>query len=96
MKKVIIVVGIAAACIFGLFKAVDYMQTKDRAHWQREEERLRNGPCSDTSTLIATTAGSPSSASCVNRLHRMHVQPVTQSGEEVGAVVFCECERTER
>ena len=51
-------------------------------------------PCTDQSWLLATTAGSPSHAVCPNQRHRMHVQvATTSSNEEVGALVFCECQR---
>lgn len=88
-----VVTSAVLALVAVFFKAADYTQTRNQEQWRREEEYRRNGPCSDTSTLIATTAGSPSSVSCENRSHRMRVQPVTRSGEEIGAVVFCECER---
>lgn len=49
--------------------------------------------CQDSATLVATTAGSPNGATCPNRHHRMRVVPATLAGEEIGATVFCECER---
>lgn len=53
-----------------------------------------NAPCVDESTLIATTTGSPNNFKCWNKHHRMHVQVTTTSShEEIGALVFCECER---
>lgn len=60
-----------------------------------EEQRLEwEGPCKDMSWLLATTAGSPSAATCPNKLHWMHVQVASQSSSEEGtAVVFCACER---
>lgn len=51
-------------------------------------------PCHDESELLATTTGSPNSMKCPNRFHRMKVQvATTPSHEEIGALVFCECER---
>lgn len=53
-----------------------------------------NEPCADKASLLATTAGSPSYMTCPNKLHRMRVQvATTSSNEEIGALVFCECER---
>lgn len=60
---------------------------------KKDEEKQFNGPCRDASTLVATTAGSPNYSVCTNRLHRMHVEPVTRAGEEIAALVFCKCER---
>lgn len=60
-----------------------------------QRERDWNEPCHDVSTLVATTTGSPDSFECPNKLHRMRVAASTKSGEEVGAVVFCECVRAE-
>lgn len=51
-------------------------------------------PCTDMSWLLATTAGSPNQAACPNKSHRMRVQvATTPSQEEIGALVFCECQR---
>jgi len=67
-------------------------------HAQRVEEDQRvheatYGTCHDQSWLLATTAGSPDSARCPNVHQRMRVQvATTASHEEVGALVFCECQ----
>lgn len=59
-----------------------------------DAEKAWNGPCADVSTLLATTAGSPSEQTCPNKHHHMHVQVASKpSNEEFGALVFCECER---
>jgi hypothetical protein len=51
-------------------------------------------PCRDESRLLATTTGSPSAFACPNRLHRMRVEVSRAvAGEEIGALVFCECKR---
>lgn len=61
----------------------------------QEEAREWNAPCRDESVLLATTAGSPNSFTCPNRLHKMRVQVATApSNEEAAAIVFCECQRT--
>ena len=63
---------------------------------RREEKQAEldwNGPCRDQSTLLATTAGSPSTFICSNKQHRMQVQIATHpSNEEAAALVFCKCE----
>lgn len=51
--------------------------------------------CRDESRLVATTAGSPNGFECPNREHRMRVELKTMSGEEIAALVVCECERLE-
>lgn len=58
-------------------------------------ECVRNSPCQDSSTLLATTAGSPDAFSCDNKNHRMRAETVTKAGEEIGALVICECIRPE-
>ena len=60
--------------------------------WKRQKQEAWEEPCHDTSTLLATTAGSPNAFACPNKHHKMHVQiSTTSSNEEVGALVFCEC-----
>ncbi len=62
----------------------------ERARLADEE---RNGPCKDSATLLATTAGSPNYHVCPNRRHRMRIQIASApSNEEFGAVAFCECQ----
>lgn len=64
------------------------------AKQERGRRELREGPCSDQSTLLATTSGSPSSFTCPNKLHEMQVQVATHpSSEEAAALVFCKCGR---
>jgi hypothetical protein len=61
---------------------------------QEREQREWEAPCHDEAVLAATTAGSPNGFKCGNKHHRMHVQvATTPSREEVGAIIFCECER---
>jgi hypothetical protein len=58
----------------------------------RERREAWVEPCRDQSTLLATTAGSPSSFECPNRQHRMRVQvATTPTNEEAAALVVCEC-----
>lgn len=67
-------------------------QRQYRHRTQLEGNEAWNAECHDTSTLVATTAGSPNSATCTNKHHRMRVEAVTKaSNEEMGAVVFCQC-----
>jgi outer membrane biosynthesis protein TonB len=69
---------------------------EDDAARQREVQRQKewNEPCHDQSVLLATTAGSPNSLECPNKLHKMHVQvQTTKSNEEAAALVFCECQK---
>jgi hypothetical protein len=61
------------------------------AHARCVKDLQLNGPCLDTSTLVATTAGSPNGFSCSNKLHRMKVETKVIAGEEIGALVFCQC-----
>jgi hypothetical protein len=56
-----------------------------------DRERRRNELCLDDTVLLATATGSPSRHTCSNKLHRARVQPMTLSGEKIGAIVFCEC-----
>lgn len=58
---------------------------------QREADEAWEGRCLNHATLVATTAGSPSEQQCWNKHHRMRVEAATKSGEEIGAVIFCEC-----
>lgn len=57
----------------------------------RDKAAYNSDMCFNTSILLATTTGSPSFATCSNKRHKMRVEPVTKSGEEIGALVFCEC-----
>lgn len=68
-------------------------QESNEGAMSRYRQKKWTEPCHDESTLVATTSGSPNSTECLNRNHRMHVEPVTRSGEEIGALVFCKCER---
>jgi len=63
-----------------------------------ERERIRKleweRPCADDASLLATTAGSPNSLTCTNKYHRMRFEVQhARSGEEIGVLVVCECER---
>jgi len=65
----------------------------DQQIQEEYEQKLYNGPCSDTSAIIATTVGSPSQFQCPNKHHKMHIQIASApSKEEFGAVAFCECQ----
>lgn len=68
-------------------------RSPERAAVDRQRERDWNEVCHDEATLVATTSGSPNSHECPNRMHKMRVTVATKAGEEIGAVVFCECER---
>jgi hypothetical protein len=68
----------------------------DRLRAERTMREAWEGPCADTSWLLATTAGSPDHATCPNKHQRMRVQVATHpSNEEAAALVFCECDRTD-
>jgi hypothetical protein len=58
----------------------------------REAREAWHAPCADTAVLLATTGGSPNDVRCSNKRHRMRVTPAAVSGEEVGALVACECQ----
>jgi hypothetical protein len=71
-----------------------YEQERRTKEYAEEELKTWIGECHDQSWLLATTFGSPDSAKCPNRKHKMKVQLASApSHEEFGAVVFCECER---
>lgn len=57
----------------------------------RREREAWHGPCADSATLLATTGGSPNTAACPNKRHRMRSAVATAQGEEIGALVVCEC-----
>jgi hypothetical protein len=57
----------------------------------REKGIYLSDMCFNSSVLVATTTGSPNGYSCNNKHHKMRVEPVTKAGEEIGALVFCEC-----
>lgn len=96
----LLLVALGAAVILGLFTglAIHESREMDRANQRAAEDRRLEweGPCKDMSWLLATTAGSPSGATCPNKLHRMQVQVASQASNEEGmAIVFCKCEREE-
>lgn len=90
----VVIAGMGGGCLFWMIGAIDKAtdaidKATDRQH---HEERL--GPCRETATLVATTAGSPNEHTCPNVAHRMRVQvQTTATKEEVAAIVFCECVR---
>lgn len=89
MKQVmwIVVCGVAVGFLFWADKTRSL-------NLKAAEVELREGPCSDQSTLLATTSGSPSYFTCPNRLHEMQVQvATTPSNAEAAALVFCKCRR---
>lgn len=77
--------GLALVFLAGCEESETPQQKHDRLAW--------TAACSDESTLLASTSGSPNSFRCPNQRHRMRVQTATAAGEEIGALVFCECER---
>jgi hypothetical protein len=88
-KLEILVVCFAGAVIIGLFVyGLSAMETP-----RERQARQWTEPCADESALVATTAGSPNSFTCSNRNHRMRLEVKTQSGEEIAALVVCECAR---
>lgn len=84
---------LVAALAIGCGKNSNLNPSANDCDYQRDgyAECLRLRPCASESTLVATTSGSPSSATCPNRYHKMRVEPVTRAGEEIAALVFCEC-----
>jgi hypothetical protein len=79
--------------LFGCEKDLcgNYIAWEQYEHAICEKKVKFNEPCLDTSTLVATTAGSPNQFSCSNKLHRMKVETKVIAGEEIGALVFCQC-----
>lgn len=57
----------------------------------RDKAIYNSDTCIDSATLVATTTGSPNEYSCTNKHHKMRVEASTKAGEEIGALVFCEC-----
>lgn len=81
---------VASACVNG-YDHVEYPVFGGDTYKCRQA----SGACADESWLLATTAGSPDNAKCPNPLHHMRVQvATTPSNEEIGALVFCECDRS--
>lgn len=64
--------------------------------YERQKREAWEGPCADSSTLVATSTGSPNAETCSNKRHKMRVQVTTISGNEIGALVFCECRGEEK
>ena len=52
---------------------------------------LERAKCHDSSTLLATTFGSPDHTECDHPDHKMRVEAATKNGEEIGSLVHCEC-----
>lgn len=99
MKRTWIIIAVAVlagvvvcvSAMVALNRAIDSVNATAKREAQEEEERAFNGECHDEATLIATSAGSPDKARCLNRRHKMRIEVSTKAGEEVGAVVHCEC-----
>lgn len=69
-------------------------ETLEQQAARRQRQEKWTEPCRDQSALLATTAGSPDTFECPNRLHKMKVQVATApSHEEAAALVFCECQK---
>jgi hypothetical protein len=52
---------------------------------------IERSKCHDSSTLLATTFGSPNEVQCEHPDHKMRVEIATKNGEEIGSLVHCEC-----
>lgn len=80
--------------ITGLFCILRWSDNTNARLLQNQKDATWNGPCADTSTLLATTTGSPSMAVFTNKKQKMRVQIANvASPEEAAAVVFCECQK---
>jgi hypothetical protein len=84
------VVAVTFVCV-GMFAAFVAAEQNQHKRYERQKLEAWNGPCADSSTLVATTTGSPSNHECTNKQHKMRVQVTTLAGEKVGALVLCEC-----
>jgi hypothetical protein len=80
--------AVLAGVVVGFVAAVESSRRADES----EKREAVEGPCVDSATLVATSSGSPSSTQCVNKRHKMRVQVTSIAGNEVGAVVHCECQ----
>lgn len=86
---VVVIVG-----IIGLVYGMSHTAAEQAIQIAHQAKYNIEGPCFDRAVLLATTAGSPNDAICMNRMHRMEVQPVTAASREEGiALVFCKCVR---
>jgi len=72
-------------CPGGIFP--DY-ECQDRA-------RYNSSVCMDSVTLVSTAAGTANGITCNNVHHRLRVEPVEKSGNQIGTLVFCECQKGE-
>ena len=95
LKRLPYVVGAVAVTgiLGGLIWVANASAESDRQRYAAEKREALEGECHDQAVLLATTAGSPDERNCPNRRHRMRVTIATTAGEEVGALVFCECQR---
>lgn len=95
MKRIFIALLLLTACGRDPISGCEWSTGSNEYEFQRcvQNYEYNKEACQDSATLVATTAGSPNGATCPNRHHRMRVVPATLAGEEIGATVFCECER---
>jgi hypothetical protein len=84
------VIGACLGCV-GIVGVIAGAEFGQAARYAREKREAWEGPCADSATLVATSSGSPNTETCTNKRHKMRVQVTTISGNEVGAVVHCEC-----
>ena len=95
IEKAATVTGVVLLIIgfcFGVDEFMEFSNKREaRVAAERETEKW-NGRCFDTSTLLATSSGSPSYQHCENKRHKMRVQVSSLAGKEIGAVVLCECQ----
>jgi len=93
MRTVLVTCLAVVGALIGCAPTAPPQETQEQARGRLRLEAWSE-PCHDESALLATTAGSPSSFECPNRLHKMRVQVATApTNEEAAALVFCECQR---
>jgi len=57
----------------------------------KERKAKLEEPCTEQAFLLSTSSGSPSSAACPNRLHRLRAGEVRTSDDEAAVLVTCTC-----
>ena len=63
-----------------------------RIEWDKHRELSAwEENCKDGATLVSTTQGSPHEFMCLNKRHKIEVQPVTVAEQTVAALVVCRC-----
>lgn len=58
---------------------------------KQRELRAWDENCKDGAALLATSPGSPHEFMCLNKRHRIDVQPVTVADQTVAALIVCRC-----